>query len=709
MTLALVACTGRNTLKPYDYVDPFIGTAAHGHTYPGATVPFGAVQLSPDNYTDDWDACSGYHYDHYSIIGFSHTHLSGTGCADLSDILFHPCCIAAKEIDPDAQKVYEPLPYVHENETACPGYYSVNFPESGLKVELTAGRHTGWHRYTWPEDKPFSLIIDLRHTVAGGEVATRKEIRQAGPDAIEGLRFSNGWTPDEQCWFSARFSREIENVAYSKDNDIAVVTFKAGSEPLVACVGLSYVSCANARENAVSDSEGAMSDFEGRRGAAEKQWREYLDDKIVVEGGTPAQKRTFYTALYHTAIVPNQVSDSNCDFRRNNGEIAAALPGHKIYSTLSLWDIYRSWLPLSSLIYTDVLHDMVFSMLDMYDATGELPIWPLCSGETKCMIGYHSVPFIVEAWFDGIVPELDTEHALEAMVKSSDINEKGSEYYTAMGYIPADKAGESVSCTLEYSYDDWCIARFAESLGKKDIAEKYYGRSKNYANVFDAETKFFRAKDSRGRFVEPFSPFRTGREYTEANAWQYRYFAPQDIKGMSALMGGDEAFCGVIDELFAASSHTEGHVSDMTGFIGQYVHGNEPSHHIAYLYNYIGKPWKTQEMTRRILDEMYTDAPDGIPGNEDCGQMSAWYVLSALGIYEICPGSGEYTFTTPLFDRATVNLPGGRQLVITADNPSVNRYIDEILFNGVKVEGLTIPYSELAKGGQLHFVLRDFV
>lgn len=341
----------------------------------------------------------------------------------------------------------------------------------------------------------------------------------------------------------------------------------------------------------------------------------------------------------------------------------------------------------------------------MYNATGMLPLWPLASGETECMIGYHSIPFIVDAWFKGLVPDLDVEYALDAMVTSSNINAKGSSWYKDLGYIPANKNRESVSCLLEYAYDDWCIAAFAEAIGKSDIAAEYYKRARNYINVFDGSTGFFRGRNLDGSMVDPFNPFETSREYTEANAWQYRYFVPHDFKGFAQLLGGNDNLIQALDDLFDAPSETQGHVSDMTGFVGQYVHGNEPSHHICYIYNYLGQPWKTQERTRQMLDEMYQDTPEGISGNEDCGQMSAWYVMSALGLYEVCPGSAQFTFTTPLFDKVTLALPNGSKLVISADNPAKNKYIQSVEFNGKSLDKAYITYSELMQGGELHYTL----
>ncbi|MCF0176880.1 MAG: glycoside hydrolase family 92 protein [Bacteroidales bacterium] len=709
----IVSCN--HVVESVDYIDPFIGTGFHGHTYPGATTPFGAVQLSPDNYREVWDASSGYHYDRDSIIGFSHTHLSGTGCVDFGDILFHP---TNHDVDLSREgDIFEHLKYSHKDEEASAGYYSVYFRDERLKAELTATPHTGWHRYTFCKGMPHNIVIDMGHVISvSGEIIKEVEIKQTAPDEIVGMRVSSAWVPNQHIYFVAQFSREIETVRYVDDhkfidspeqfeskNRQAVLTFSDGQGPVVAKVGISSVSYEGARYNLDVEGGAFAFNFDAVRKEARDMWKN-LADNIRVEGGTERQKRIFYTALYHTAVVPNNTSDFNGIYRRNNDQIAMCRFG-KMYSTLSLWDTFRAWLPLSSLIYPRQLHDIVFSCLDMYQASGMLPLWPLASGETECMIGYHSIPFIVDAWFKGLVPELDVDYALNAMTVSSDINAKGSSYYTRLGYIPANKLRENVSCALEYAYDDWCIARFAEAIGRTDVAETYYKRAHNYINVFDGSTGFFRGRNLDGSMVDPFDPFEPSREYTEANAWQYRFFTPQDFRSMCHLLGGEDKFIEALDGLFSASSEINGHVSDMTGMVGQYVHGNEPSHHIIYIYNWLGQSWKTQELTRRMLEEMYDDTPEGISGNEDCGQMSAWYIMSALGLYEVCPGSAEFTFTSPLFDKASMFLPNGRELCITADDPARNKYIQSVEFNGRVLDKAYITYEELLDGGELHFTL----
>lgn len=714
LVMLAASCSVNKEKRPVDYVDPFIGTAGHGHTYPGATTPFGAVQLSPDNYRGVWDACSGYHYDRDSIIGFSHTHLSGTGCADLADILFHP---TSKDVDLSREgDIYDYLPYRHRNEEAEPGYYSVYFHKDRIKAELSATAHTGWHRYTWAKGKPHNIIIDMHHGITD-EVIQEVEIFQNSPNQISGMRKTTSWSPDQYVYFVAEFSRDIEGIRYidghkevasaqectSNDRQV-ILSFGNEGGPVVVKVGISITSYEGARHNLLRECADYMFNFDRIRRETHELWNHELSD-ILVEGGSERQKRTFYTALYHTAVVPNQTSDSDKYFRRQNGQIDRVRFGQASYSTLSFWDTFRAWLPLSSLIYKEELHDIVYSCFDIYQATGELPIWPLSAGETDCMIGYHSIPFIVDAFFKGLLPDMNPEFAIKAMVESSNINDKGSDYYTSLGYIPANRKSESVSCLLEYCYDDWCIARFAEAIGKKDIAEEYYKRAKNYINVFDGSTGFFRGKNTDGTFVDPFNIFEPAREYTEATAWQYRYFIPHDFEGFAQLLGGKDKLIRALDDCFAATSELDGFRSDITGMIGQYAHGNEPSHHIAYIYNYVGQPWKTQEWTRRICKELYSDKPDGLCGNEDCGQMSAWYVMTALGLYEVCPGSNQFALTTPMFDKATLTLPGGKVLTITADNPGRKPYIQRVTQDGREINHSYISWEELLSGGELHFEL----
>ncbi len=694
----LISCNNTNK-EPIDYVDPMIGTSFHGHTYPGATVPYGAVQLSPDTRANDWDACAGYYYKDSTIDGFSHTHLSGTGCCDLGDILIRP---TSTHPDMKSDTIYRAAKFSHDSEAASPGYYSVVLDDEDIRAELTATTHVGVHRYTFNNSKADAyIIVDLDHLIAE-ETITEASITKLSDTEIGGMRCTNGWVPNQYIYFVARFSRPFSNYE-TKDHKVVLNFGHEDKTPLVINVAVSNVSQENAMLNL--NTEAAKCDFDSTLDAARKAWNEALS-AITVEGGTEAEKTTFYTALYHSMVVPNTVSDVNGQYRRHDMSIDTVADGHKQYSTFSLWDTFRGWNPLMTIINRGLVEDMVTSMLNMYDATGELPIWPLSAGETECMIGYHSVSVIADAYLKGI-RGFDAEKALEAMVASSEKNHKGAEYYIAKGYIPSNYRSESVSCTLEFAYDDWCIAQMAKALGKEDIYNTYIARCKNYVNVFDGNSGFFRGRHDDGNWNENFNSFAVDRSYTEATAWQYRYFAPHDVNGMAQLFGGKDKFADALDSLFAADSKMDGDLDDISGMMGQYAHGNEPSHHIAYLYSYVGKPWKTQELTRKLLSEMYEPTAEGIIGNEDCGQMSAWYILSSLGFYSVCPGSNEFVLTTPLFYKSTVKLANGKTLTITANSPKDNLYIKSVTLNGKKLNSNFITYDQLMAGGTLEYELTN--
>lgn len=698
LALAALGCSPRSA-DPVDYVNPFIGTGFHGHTYPGATTPFGMVQLSPDTRAGNWDACSGYHYSDTTIDGFSHTHLSGTGCADLADILFHPT--TREIVIRDGECVLQPYFFSHDDERASCGYYAVTLPDVKIGVELTAAPRTGVHRYTFAGKGPRQVIVDLLHTVAEEKIDLR-ELRRTAPAELAGMRRTQGWVPDQYVFFAARFSEPFADVQLLGDRQ-AVLTFAPDVRTLTIAVGLSSVSVENARMNSLA--EVPELDFDAVHACAVGQWREALGD-ITVEGGSRDEMTNFYTAQYHTKLTPNLMSDVNGEYRRHDQTVARMPEGESYYSTFSLWDTFRAWNPLQTLVDTALVNDMIRSMLDMYDATGELPIWPLASGETGTMIGYHAVSVIADAYLKGI-RGYDAGKALEAMIRSSNINKKGSDYYTAQGYIPSNIKRESVSCTLEYAYDDWAIARMAQAMGRDDVFGEYAQRALNYVHVFDGSTCFFRGRRSDGNWSEPFEEFATGRDYTEATPWHYRFFVPHDVNGLIQLFGSREAFVREVDRLFTLESdEMQLDVSDVTGLMGQYAHGNEPSHHMAYLYNYVGQPWKTQELTRRLLHEMYAPTPEGIIGNEDCGQMSAWYVFSSLGFYPVCPGSNEFALTAPQFPKAVVRLANGRTLTVTADNPRRSVYIASVTLDGKPIDRNYITYDELMQGGELHFVLQ---
>ena len=698
LALAALGCSPRSA-DPVDYVNPFIGTGFHGHTYPGATTPFGMVQLSPDTRAGNWDACAGYHYSDTTIDGFSHTHLSGTGCADLADILFHPT--TREIVIHDGECVLQPYFFSHDDERASCGYYAVTLPDVNIGVELTAAPRTGVHRYTFAGKGPRRVIVDLLHTVTEEKIDLC-ELRRTAPYELVGMRRTQGWVPDQYVFFAARFSEPFADVQLLGDKQ-AVLTFAPDVRTLTIAVGLSSVSVENARMNSLA--EVPELDFDAVHARAVGQWRKALGD-IVVEGGSRDEMTNFYTAQYHTKLTPNLMNDVNGEYRRHDQTVARVPEGESYYSTFSLWDTFRAWNPLQTLVDTALVNDMIRSMLDMYDSTGELPIWPLASGETGTMIGYHAVSVIADAYLKGI-RGYDADKALEAMIRSSNINKKGSDYYTAQGYIPSNIKRESVSCTLEYAYDDWAIARMAQAMGRDDVFGEYARRALNYVNVFDGSICFFRGRQSDGDWSAPFEEFATGRDYTEATPWHYRFFVPHDVNGLIQLFGSREAFIREMDRLFTLESdEMQLDVSDVTGLMGQYAHGNEPSHHMAYLYNYVGQPWKTQELTRRLLHEMYAPTPEGIIGNEDCGQMSAWYVFSSLGFYPVCPGSNEFALTAPQFPKAVVRLANGRTLTVTADNPRRSVYIASVTLDGKPIDRNYITYDELMQGGELHFALR---
>ena len=681
----LVALSVAACVKPrVSEVDPFIGTGFHGHTFPGATTPFGLVQLSPDTRTEDWDACSGYHYSDDAILGFSHTHLSGTGCADLGDFLFIP---AVGDVVPEIDGKYEipPLPFSHKNEVALPGYYKVSIPERGVDVTLTATAHTGAHQYTFTGKGKRQILINLVHGMGEPEIH-EVSATQISDNEISGTKVQSWWIPRRGVYFNAKFSVPFEKFEKKGDTQV-LLTFAEDVKDLTAYVGISMTDEAHAKTNRIMETEDKT--FEMIYSEAVMAWNDKLG-VIEVEGGSKDLRKVFYTSLYHTMIAPNLISD---------------VDEKPFYSTLSLWDVFRTWAPMQNLINPQLISGMIDSMLESYDRNGILPVWPLAHGETWCMIGYHSIPVIADAWLCGI-RTFDGNKALDAMVSSSN-QDWTSPGYNKYGYVPSDLYGQAVSETLEMAYDDWCIARMADDLGRKDVADEYYARAKRYENLFDPATRFFRGKDSKGNWVEPFDPLVKTDDFTEAVPWQFRFFVPHDVKGLEDLMGGRENTRAALDSLFTYEAlELTDDIVDMTGLIGEYAHGNEPSHYMAFLFTYLDQPEKTQHYVRRILTELYSATPEGISGNEDCGQMSAWYVMAALGISPACPASGEFVLTAPLFKKATVKLGNGKTITVTADKPEWE-YISEVTFNGQKLDKMFITYDELLQGGQLDFKLKE--
>ena len=678
----LVSCSGRQ--EPADLVNVFNGTGFAGNTYPGATVPFGAVQLSPDT---DANRASGYHYDDATILGFSHTHLSGTGCPDFGDFL----------ITPALGETVGPLGFSHSDETARPGYYRVDFP-AGITAEMTATVHSGIHRYKFNGPGRPRLQVDATYCIGGWSSASKAILTIEGPQGITGERNTTGWAHGRDIYFSAEFSVPFEKTEETAPG-VLLLYFPEGTKEVTVFAGLSGVSIDNAKANRIAETSGKG--FDDILVEASSCWDEALGS-IKVKGGP---EDVFYTYFYHTFTTPNRIDDVDGSYRDELGRNRKTDGGRPFYSTLSLWDTFRSWHPLQTILNPELDGDIITSMLDMYDCSGQLPVWPLSSFETGCMIGYHSVSVIADAWLKGI-RNFDGERALEAMVRSSNVNEVNtSEIYVTHGYIPVDMKAESVSKTLEYAYDDWCIARMAEDLGHRDIADEYYRRALSYMELFDPATGFMRGKKEDGNWILPFDQLSGSKEYVEATPWHYRFFVPHDLAGMEALMGGRENMLAAVDSLFSYSPEGQGSVdAGIGGVLGQYAQGNEPGHHLPWLFNWIGAPGKSQEVVRTLLKETYSSAPEGICGNEDCGQMGAWYVLASLGIYPVCPGTGEYILSAPLFKEADISLGNGKHLTIKADHPKYP-YISDVRLNGKTVQRNFLTYDEIMAGGELEFKL----
>ena len=679
LAVVLLAACSR---QPADRVHVFNGTDFAGNTYPGATVPFGAVQLSPDT---DANTCSGYHYSHDTILGFSHTHLSGTGCPDLGDFLVTP-----------GLDFVEPLPFSHGAENARPGYYKVSF-DKGITAELTATPNAGVHRYTFTEEGTRLIRVDARHCVGGWCTATDCQLVLDGSEIL-GYRRVTGWAKDREVYLSAVFSEPFVSAEEPEPGQL-VFTFADDLQEVTLFAGISGVDENGARANRVKETSGGQ--FDGLRTRAGIIWDDALG-RIQVKGGP---EDLFYTYFYHTFATPNRIDDIDGRYRDQAGENRRLPEGRHFYSTLSLWDTFRAWNPLETLLDTAFVNDIVRSMLDDYDCRGELPIWPLASDETGCMIGYHSVPVIADAWLRGI-RGFDGEKALAAMVASSNkANVNASELYLQYGWIPADRKIESVSQTLEFAYDDWCIARMAESLGHADIAAEYDRRALSYREIFDPATGFMRGKNTDGTWSSAFDPLSGSRDYTEATPWHYRFFVPHDMAGLASLMGGQEALRSALDSLFTYQPEGQDILdSGIGGLIGQYAHGNEPGHNFPWLFNWAGAPSRTQEFVRLILTKAYSIDPGGICGNEDCGQMGAWYVLASLGLYPACPGSGEYILTAPLFRESVIRLANGKTLTIKANHPK-RPYIAQVKLNGKPVDRNWLTYDEIMGGGELSFSL----
>ncbi len=687
------------------YVDPFIGSDYHGHVFVGASVPFGAVQLGPNNETQGWDWCSGYHYSDSILIGFAHTHLSGTGIGDLGDVVFMPVSGNFQSESNDIPYSWKSL-YSHEKEQAAPGYYYVHIERYNIDAHLTATERVGIHKYQYNEGENSRVVVDLRYGT-GWDQLRQGKLEQTGPRTLSGLRFSRGWANDQQVYFHTEFSKDIKSFEIISSHErlgevTALIEFEGNGELLVK-TAISPVSIDGAKGNLAAEAEGL--DFDEARAQAEAKWNKELA-KIKIETPDLADKRTFYTALYHTMIAPSLFNDVNGDYRGADKNIHKG-NGHETYTTFSLWDTYRAAHPLFTLVQQDRVNDFINSMLAIYQQQGKLPIWHLHGNETNTMVGYSAVPVIADAYLKGF-RGFDAELAFEAMKTSALLDERGGDYVKSQGWIPADSQVESVARAMEYAIDDWALAAMAKAMGKTEDAELFAKRATYYQNYFDPSTGFMRGKMADGSWRTPFNPISSQHredDYCEGNAWQYTWLAPHDVEGLIDLFGTEDAFVTKLDSLFSIESiKVEGASADITGLIGQYAHGNEPSHHISYMYAWAGQQWKSAEKVREICTTMYNDQPDGLCGNEDCGQMSAWYVFSSMGFYPVNPANGAYIFGSPLFARAEIALPEGKTFRVVAENNSKeNLYIQSATLNGKPYEKTFITHKEIMNGGELVF------
>ena len=740
--IGLFSCAEQDLPKEYtDSVNVFIGTGGHGHTFPGATLPHGMVQLSPDTRLLGWDACSGYYYDDTSIMGFTHTHLSGTGIGDYGDILFMPVVgekplIAGTAENPD--EGYRSR-FSHEQESARPGYYQVLLQDDSINVELTATLRAGLHRYTYPKASDARLIVDMEPTIHGHQHPVT-QIRVVNDSTIAGMKYTVGWAKHHYVYFYAVFSSPFDYKLYSgteyqsDSTSVTVNTAKAvisfrnlpADGRVLAKVGISSVDEEGARLNV--EAEIPNWDFEGVMKQANTVWNEALG-KIDIETSDNDSRTVFYTSLYHAFIQPSLASDVDGRYRTMGHEIKQDA-SYTNYTVFSLWDTFRAAHPLYTIVTPEQNQAFIRSLLRKYDEGGILPKWELASNETGTMIGYHAVSVIADAMMKKQC-DFDVKKALEACIRSSVYDTTGVtpmmerqilngklmpvsiKYKNELGYIPCDKVGGSVSQGLEFAYNDWLIAQMMKEHNRKDLYDKYMELSRNYRNYFDPETKLMRGRLSDGSWITPFDPVSVQRpsNYVEGNAWQWAWFVPQDVEGLMELVGGQKYFEAHLDTLFTTSSELTGDpnaAADVTGMIGQYAHGNEPSHHIPYLYNYAGAPRKTQALVDHILRTLYHNDPNGLSGNEDVGQMSAWYALSAMGFYSFCPGRPVYEIGRPIFDKVTIHLSNGKDFVIQAKNNSVeNKYIRSMKLNGEDLAEPRFSHFDLMKGGELIFEMEN--
>lgn len=724
LSLCLASCgssqKGQEMEDLTQFVDPRIGTGGHGHVFYGANVPYGFIQLGPTSIPQSWDWVSGYHVSDSTVIGFPHTHLSGTGIGDLHDINVMPVVGEVTYSRGDASS-YKTGLWSYSNrskEVVTPGYYRTHLSRYNVDVELTATKRVGFHKYTFLGNESPAIVFDM---VNGGcwDKTTEAVIRVVNDSTVSGYRYSKGWADDQRVFFRAEFSRKFDNVEFIvndsvKEGDMAKgaqlfarVNFAAGNqEPVYMKVALSPTSEEGAQLNMQTELSGW--DFEKTIADAKAAWNKELN-KVKVYTTDEASKKIFYTSLYHTLFAPSEFCDVNGDYYGADKQMHKD-EGFVNYTTFSLWDTYRAAQPLMTILHPEKMSDIINTMLHIHQQQGKLPVWHLMGCETNCMVGNPGVPVVADAILKDI-KGFDTELAFKALKESSMLPERGMEHRIEYGFIPADKMMEAIAYDMEYAIADWAVAQAAQKLGKQEDYEYFLKRSKSYKNYFDASTGFMRGKMLDGSWRTPFSPYASSHredDYCEGNAWQYTWLVPHDVEGLVECFGSKEAFVNKLDSLFLANGDMgEASSPDISGLIGQYAHGNEPSHHTVYLYTLVGQPWKTADRIKEILHTMYTDQPDGLSGNEDVGQMSAWYILSSFGFYQVEPAGGKFVFGYPNFDKVEIAVPAGKFVIERENKGQQNNYIQGIVFNGTEYKKPWIEYADIMKGGELKFLMGD--
>lgn len=724
LSLCLASCgssqKGQEMEDLTQFVDPRIGTGGHGHVFYGANVPYGFIQLGPTSIPQSWDWVSGYHVSDSTVIGFPHTHLSGTGIGDLHDINVMPVVGEVTYSRGDASS-YETGLWSYSDrskEVVTPGYYRTHLSRYNVDVELTATKRVGFHKYTFLGNESPAIVFDM---VNGGcwDKTTEAVIRVVNDSTVSGYRYSKGWADDQRVFFRAEFSRKFDNVEFIvndsvKEGDMAKgaqlfarVNFAAGNqEPVYMKVALSPTSEEGAQLNMQTELSGW--DFEKTIADAKAAWNKELN-KVKVYTTDEASKKIFYTSLYHTLFAPSEFCDVNGDYYGADKQMHKG-EGFVNYTTFSLWDTYRAAQPLMTILHPEKMSDIINTMLHIHQQQGKLPVWHLMGCETNCMVGNPGVPVVADAILKDI-KGFDTELAFKALKESSMLPERGMEHRIEYGFIPADKMTEAIAYDMEYAIADWAVAQAAQKLGKQEDYEYFLKHSKSYKNYFDASTGFMRGKMLDGSWRTPFSPYASSHrddDYCEGNAWQYTWLVPHDVEGLVECFGSKEAFVNKLDSLFLANGDMgEASSPDISGLIGQYAHGNEPSHHTVYLYTLVGQPWKTADRIKEILHTMYTDQPDGLSGNEDVGQMSAWYILSSFGFYQVEPAGGKFVFGYPNFDKVEITVPAGKFVIERENKGQQNNYIQGIVLNGTEYKKPWIEYADIMKGGELKFLMGD--